>query len=185
MSINVAMKFGRNGNPGQNRPGLKFVRGGEIPDDTTVVLDFVGGGLYVLAVKVWNADTGAYRGHCLYYIAAPEDSVFGTVAIARVAFASGGTISLTLTNNADSTLSIVQSSSTYNWRYALYRLDSSGGSPESSEIEPYTGTYTVTPTENLQSLPTAGKRMTADFEVQEIPTDYGQITQTGTDLSIE
>lgn len=184
MSINVAMQFGRNGRAVQNRPGLKFVRGGEIPDDTTVVLDFVAGGLYVLAVKVWTASTGAYRGHSLYYITAPEDSVFGTVAIARTTFATGGTMSVTMTNNADSTLSIVQSSAKYNWRYALYRVDGNGNPPIESSIETYTGTYSVTPSVAAQSLGTANKLMTADLEVQEIPTDYGQVTQTGTDLSI-
>ena len=184
MSRNVSMQFGRSGGVVQNRPGWKFIRGGEVTDDTTEVLSFAPGGLYILVVKVWNASTGAYRGHAMYFIAAPEEDVFGTVAIARATAATGGTISLTLTNNSDSTLSIVQSSSTYNWRYALYRVDGAGGGQEQSTIEAYTGTYSVTPSTSQQSLSTANKRMTADVEVQEIPTDYGQVTQSGDTLSI-
>ena len=184
MSRNVAMQFGRNGGVAQNKPGLKFIRGDRILDDSTVVLPFAPGGMYILAVKVWTASTGAYRGHAMYFIAAPEEDVFGTVAIARATAATGGTVSVTLTNNNDSTLSIVQSSSTYNWRYALYRVDGAGGGTIESTIEPYTGTYSVTPTTSAQSLSTANKRMTADVEVNEIPTDYGQVTQSGDTLSI-
>lgn len=178
------MQFGRSGGVVQNRPGWKFIRGAEILDDTTEVLSFAPGGMYILVVKVWNASTGAYRGHALYFIAAPEEDVFGTVAIARATGATGGTVSVTLTNNNDSTLSIKQSSATYNFRYALYRVDGAGGSSEQSSIEPYTGTYSVTPTTSAQQLSTANKRMTADVEVQEIPTDFGQVTQTGDTLHI-
>ena len=181
---NVSMQFGRSGGVVQNRPGWKFLRGAEIPDNTTEVLSFSPGGLYILVVKVWTASTGAYRGHAMYFIAAPEENVFGTTAIARATAATGGTVSVTLTNNNDSTLSIVQSSSTYNWRYALYRVDGAGGSLEQSTIEAYTGTYSVTPSTSQQSLSTANKRMTADVEVQEIPTDFGQLSQSGDTLSI-
>lgn len=181
---NVSMQFGKNGGPVQSRPGWKFMRGAEIVDDTAEVLSFAPGGMYILAVKVWNASTGAYRGHALYFIAAPEEDVFGTVAVARATAATGGTVSVTITANSDSTLTIVQSSTTYNWRYALYRIDGQGGGTQQSSLEPYTGTYQVTPSTASQSLSTANKRMTADVEVEEIPTDFGQITQSGTDLAI-
>lgn len=183
-SRNVSMQFGKSGGVVQNRPGLKFIRGGEITDDTAEVLSFAAGGMYVLAIKVWNASTGAYRGHGMYFVAAPEEDVFGTVAVARATVATGGTVSVTITANSDSTLTIVQSSSTYNWRYALYRIDGQGGGTQESSLEPYSGSYTVTPSTSAQSLSTANKRMTADLEVEEIPTDYGQITQSGTDLAI-
>ena len=169
MSRNVSMQFGRSGGVVQNRPGWKFIRGGEVTDDTTEVLSFAPGGLYILVVKVWNASTGAYRGHALYFIAAPEEDVFGTVAIARATGATGGTISLTLTNNSDSTLSIKQSSATYNFRYALYRVDGAGGgTQEQSTIPAYTGAYSVDPSFETQTLATANKRMTADVDVNAI-----------------
>lgn len=184
MSRSVSMQFGKSGGVVQNKPGLKFLRGADVTDNTTEVISFAPGGMYLLSIKVWKADTGAYRGHALFFIAAPEESVFGTVAIARATAATGGTISLTLTDKSDSTLSIVQSGAAYNWRYALYRIDSSGGSMQESTIEPYTGTYSVTPTTSAQSLSTANKRMTADVEVEEIPVEFGEVEQSGTDLSI-
>lgn len=122
MSRSVSMQFGKSGGVVQNKPGLKFLRGADVTDNTTEVISFAPGGMYLLAIKVWKADTGAYRGHALFFIAAPEESVFGTVAIARATAATGGSISVNMTNNNDSTLSIVQSSAAYNWRYALYRI---------------------------------------------------------------
>ena len=184
MSRNVSMQFGKNGGAVQNRPGWKFVRGGEVTDETAEVISFAPGGMYVLAVKVWTASSGAYRGHALYFIAAPEDEVFGTVAVARATAATGGTVSVTITNNSDSTLTIVQSSSTYNWRYALYRIDGQGGGTQESTIEPYTGSYSVTPDTTAQSLSTANKRMTADLEVEEIPVEFGEVSQSGDTLTV-
>lgn len=184
MARNVSMQFGKSGGVVQNRPGLKFLRGADVTDNTTEVISFAPGGMYLLAVKVWTADTGAYRGHALFFIAAPEESVFGTVAIARVTAATGGTVSVNMTNNNDSTLSMAQSGTAYNWRYALYRIDGSGGGTQESTIEPYTGAYSVKPTTASQSLSTANKRMTADVEVAEIPTDFGQVSQSGDTLSI-
>jgi len=184
MSRNVSMQFGKNGGAVQNRPGLKFIRGGEVTDETAEVINFAPGGMYVLAIKVWNASTGAYRGHALYFVASPEDEVFGTVAVARATAATGGTVSVTITNNSDSTLTIVQSSTTYNWRYALYRIDGQGGGTQESTIEPYTGTYSVTPDTTAQSLSTANKRMTADVEVEEIPVEFGEVSQSGDTLTV-
>lgn len=184
MSRNVSMQFGKSGGVVQNRPGLKFIRGGEVTDETAEVISFAPGGMYVLAVKVWTASSGAYRGHALYFIAAPEEDVFGTVAIARATAATGGTVSVTITNNSDSTLTIVQSSSTYNWRYALYRIDGQGGGTQESTIEPYTGSYSVTPNKSTQSLSTANKRMTADVEITEIPVEFGEVSQSGDTLTV-
>ena len=131
---NVSMQFGRSGGVVQNRPGWKFIRGGEITDDTTEVLSFAPGGLYILVTKEWNASTAAYRGHHAYMIAAPEEDIFGTVAVARGNMYASTNAGVTLTNNNDSTLSIKQSSATYNFRYALYRVDGAGGSSEQSSI---------------------------------------------------
>lgn len=182
---NVSMQFGKNGGTVQNRPGLKFLRGGEVTDDTAVVLSFSPGGIYVLITKEWNASTGAYRGHRASLIAAPEEDVFGTVAPASIVMAASTNAGVTFTHNNDSTTTIKQSSTTYNFRYALYRVDGSGGnSGTQSEIETYTGTYSVTPSTSAQSLSTANKRMTANVEVGEIPAAFGQLTQDGTDLAI-
>ena len=184
MSRKVSMQFGRNGGVVQNRPGWKFVRGGDVLDDTTEVLNFAAGGIYILVCVQWTADGGARQGRQVSLICAPEEELYGTVASTREALVTGGTARVSYTLNADSTLSIVQSSAAYNWRYALYRVDASGGSSEQSELEPYTGSYSVTPTTSAQSLSTANKRMTADLEVDEIPPDFGQVSQSGDTLSI-
>ena len=185
MSRNVSMQFGRSGGVVQNRPGLKFIKGAEMTDSTaTDVLSFSPGGLYLLFCKEWNASTSAFRGARVIYIAAPEEDIFGTTAISRANVYASTNSGVTLTNNNDSTLSIKQSSATYNLRYALYRVDGSGGAGVQSTIEPYIGVYSVTPSTTPQSLSTANKRMTADVEVAEIPTDYGQVTQNGSTLTI-
>lgn len=184
MSRNVSMQFGRSGGVVQNRPGWKFIRGGEITDESTEVLSFAAGGIYILVCVQWTTDTGARQGRQVSLICAPEEDLYGTVASTRDALVTGGTARVTYTLNADSTLSIVRNGTAYSWRYALYRVDGSGGNSGRSEITPYTGTYSVTPSTSAQSLSTANKRMTADVEVAEIPTDFGQVSQSGDTLSI-
>lgn len=184
MARNVSMQFGKSGGAVQNKPGLKFIRGGAIVDDTAEVLSFAPGGIYILFTSEWNATTEAYRGHHAFLIAAPEDAVFGTVAVARINMAVSTNAGVTLTNNSDSTVTVKQSSTTYNFRYALYRVDGQGGGSERSTLEPYTGSYSVTPSTSAQSLSTANKRMTADVEVEEIPDSFGEVSQSGDTLSV-
>lgn len=184
MIRNVSMQFGRAGTVPKNTPGIRFIQGDTIQDNTTVALSFAPGGIYLLFSSQWTLADGTRQGRQAWLICAPEEEKYGTTAITRESLASGGTARVTYTNNNDSTLSMVQTSSTYAWRYALYRVDGNGNPPAESSIETYTGTYSVTPSVSAQSLGTANKLMTADLEVQEIPTDYGQVTQTGTDLSI-
>ena len=185
MSRNVSMQFGRNGGVVQNRPGWKFIRGGEIVDGSAEVFGFAPGGLYILAVAAWNQSTGARNGRQLNYICAPEEDVFGTVAPTRDSIVSGGTARYTYTANSDSTLTLSASSASYGVRYALYRIDGAGGnSGQEPDIPTYTGQYTVTPTEQTQQLSTANKRMVVDVQVEEIPTDYGLVTQSGDTLQV-
>ena len=181
---NVSMQFGRAGTPAKNRPGWKFIRGGEIDDGTAENISFTPGGVYILVCVQWNASSGARQGRQVSLICAPEEPLFGTTASTRDTLVSGGTSRVTYTLNNDSTLTIVRSNSSYAWRYALYRIDGQGGSPEQSTIAAYSGTYSVTPTTSAQSLSTANKRMTADLEVGEIPTDFGQVSQSGSTLTI-
>lgn len=185
MARNVSMQFGRSGGIVQNRPGWKFIRGGEILDGTSEVFSFAPGGMYILAVESWNASTFARNGRQLNFICSPEEDIFGTVAVTRDSIASGGTARYTYTANSDSTLTLSASSASYGVRYALYRIDGAGGnSGQESDIPAYTGQYTVTPTEQTQQLSTANKRMVADVQVEEIPTDYGLVTQSGDTLQV-
>lgn len=181
---NVSMQFGRSGGVVQNRPGWKFIRGGEILDGSAEVFSFAPGGMYILAVESWNASTSARNGRQLNFICAPEEDIFGTVAPIRDSIVSNGTARYSYSANNDSTLTLSASSSSYGVRYALYRIDGAGGGGERSDIQPYIGTYSVTPSTSPQSLSTANKRMTADIEVDENPTDFGQIVQSGDTLTI-
>ena len=71
---------------------------------------------------------------------------------------------------------------TIRWQAMLITM---GGGSSGSDIPEYTGTYNVTPSLSSQTLPTANKKMTGDLNVQEIPTEFGQVTQSGSDLSIQ
>lgn len=55
---------------------------------------------------------------------------------------------------------------------------------EYTERPAYEGPYTVTPGASVQTLETAGKRMTADVEVGAIPSNYGLITWDGSVLTV-
>ena len=50
--------------------------------------------------------------------------------------------------------------------------------------DPYTGEYTVTPSEEIQILETAGKVMREDVTVEAIPSNYGRITWNGSVLTV-
>ncbi len=49
---------------------------------------------------------------------------------------------------------------------------------------PYSGTIDITPTEEKQTLPTAGYMLQADIVVEPIPSNYGLITWDGTTLTV-
>ena len=50
--------------------------------------------------------------------------------------------------------------------------------------DPYTGEYTVTPTEEIQTLATAGKTMRQNVTVEAIPSNYGLITWNGSTILV-
>lgn len=48
----------------------------------------------------------------------------------------------------------------------------------------YTGDYEVTPSDEVQTLYTAGKRMTNDVTIHPIPSNYGRIEYNGAVLTV-
>lgn len=52
------------------------------------------------------------------------------------------------------------------------------------ERDPYEGDYIVTPGAAAIVIPTNGKRMTDDFIVNPIPSNYGLITWNGSTLTV-
>ena len=185
MSV-LSMQYGSAGSPVKNKLGVKFIRGGTIVDDTTEVLTFEAGGIYILACVQWTASDGTRQGRQISLICAPESEKFGTTACTREAMATGGTARVSYTLNSDSTISITRNNSAYSWRYVLYRIDGQGGYViQQSDIPAYMGSYSATPTTSAQTISTANKRMTSDFEVDPIPTDFGYVSQRETVLTIE
>ncbi len=49
---------------------------------------------------------------------------------------------------------------------------------------PYEGTYTVTPTQETQTLLTANLRMLENVTINPIPSNYGLITWNGSTLTV-
>ena len=162
----LAMQYGTAGRVKPSKEGVRFIRGATIVDDSTEILTFEAGGIYILACVQWTASSGARQGRQISLICAPESELFGTVACTREAMATGGTARVTYTLNSDSTISIKQTNASYNWRYVLYRIDGQGGYVvQQSDIPAYTGTYSVDPNFETQTLATANKRMTSDVDV--------------------
>jgi len=48
----------------------------------------------------------------------------------------------------------------------------------------YTGSYEVTPSAEIQTLPTSGKLLTLDVVVNPIPSNYGLITWDGSTITV-
>lgn len=104
-------------------PQIKWVAGGLLTDsDVTETLTFEPGGFYLLFCKEWTASTDAFRGLRITAIGAPEEEIFGTVAIAHGAVYSSSNSGVTYTYPTDSTMQIKLSAATYNARYALYQV---------------------------------------------------------------
>ena len=51
-----------------------------------------------------------------------------------------------------------------------------GASYASANVDPYTGTYEVTPNEDTQTLSTRRKYLVEDVIVHPIPSNYGRIS---------
>lgn len=52
------------------------------------------------------------------------------------------------------------------------------------DVEPYTGSYEVTPSAEAQTLDTVNKRMTQPVTVKPIPSNYGRIDWNGQYLTV-
>ena len=55
---------------------------------------------------------------------------------------------------------------------------------EHVDTDPYTGPYTVTPTQSTQVFATEDLRMTQDLTINPIPSNYGLITWDGSVLTV-
>lgn len=53
-----------------------------------------------------------------------------------------------------------------------------------TRIDPYEGSYVITPTSERQVLPTTLKTMTEDLVIEPIPSNYGLVSWNGTVLTV-
>lgn len=118
----LVQKFGTSGGVNNLPANIKLAESGELNDDTVKIITPEAGSFYLLASKEYNASSGAYRGHHLVVIAAPEAEVFGTVAAAHVNAAASTNSGVTVNYPNDSTVTIQRSSATYAVRFAVYRV---------------------------------------------------------------
>lgn len=56
--------------------------------------------------------------------------------------------------------------------------------PSSTGGNPYSGSYTVTPTQDTQTLATEGKTLSQNITINPIPSNYGLITWNGAYLTV-
>lgn len=121
--MGIPMQYGVVTGDGKLAQGMKFITSDTLVGNTdTKVLTFEAGGYYLLFTAEWTTSSGAYRGHRIISIKAPEEAVFGSAQIARGNAYASTNSGVTLTNNADSTLSIKSSSANYSVRYSLYKV---------------------------------------------------------------
>lgn len=102
--------------------GIELVSSDTILDSTTVELTFDPGGMYILFCAEFNATTGAFKGDRAILIKAPQDSLFGTIAVHRGNMYVSSESGVTITANNDSTITLARNSSKFGFRYALYKV---------------------------------------------------------------
>ena len=121
--MSVTMRYGGESRPPEGIAPMTLLNRNTLGDGTTTdTLTLEAGCVYLLFTKEYNHNTGAYRGAHIRYIVAPEEARFGTDAPSLGTVSSSTNSGVTITANNDSTVSIKQSSSTYDVRYALYKV---------------------------------------------------------------
>lgn len=132
----IAMQYGSRGLV-SNQSSTNVLFKGTIDDSNSVTLELPAGGIFELFTAEYNASTDAYRGHRLIIIKTPEESVYGTTACAYANAEASSNSGVTITYNNDSTITLAQSSPTYNVKYVVRTVAMKIGNPTSvvSEAE--------------------------------------------------
>lgn len=127
--------YGAQGTGGSGGGPSAIIYKGTIDDASVVDLILTAGALYELFTAEYNASTGAYRGHRSRLIKAPEADVFGTTASQTINESASTNSGVTITMNADSSVSISRSSATYAVKYVLRAVGTNIGNPSSAIAE--------------------------------------------------
>lgn len=90
-------------------------------DDAEVISVFEAGSSYLVKTAAWTDSTGVVYAHGLHLVTAPDVEKFGDAALTHSSL-GGSTNGVSLTWNADSTLSWKPSSNSYRARIAVYLI---------------------------------------------------------------
>lgn len=134
----VSRLFGTSGTAVRNRGTTSaIIYKGTIDDATVVTLTLEPGSIYYLFTAEYNATSFAFRGCRSVMIKAPEDDLFGTVAVAHGADYSSQNSGVTIGYPDDSTVTIARASATYAVKFVLMAIGTNIGNPSSlvSEAE--------------------------------------------------
>lgn len=122
MNKTLAMQFGSVGRVSNLPANIRLVEAGEVTDATTITITPEAGGMYLLCTKEFNASSGAYRGHRMHVVAAPEVDYFGRQACERLNTLHSDNYGVNVGYQTNSTITLERSATTYAFRYAVYRL---------------------------------------------------------------
>ena len=129
----IIMRYGASGDRAGSAEDGAIIYKGSIDNGGTVELSFEAGGMYQLFTAEYVISSGAYRGHRQINIKAPEAAVFGTVACAYQAAQASSNSGVSITYNADSTITLAQSSITYGVIYVVRAVGTDIGSIASAD----------------------------------------------------
>lgn len=134
--MSIAMRFGSGGFANQNLiinegggggptgPTISYVTGNTLDDgSTTDIFTPEAGGVYMLFSVEWAHTSKTYRGGHIRYITAPHADKFGSEASQVGGIFGSSASGITITANNNSTVSIKQTSSTYDLKYAIYKVE--------------------------------------------------------------
>lgn len=131
----IAMRYGsgdytaqslivNGGGGGPTGPVISFVMSNTLDDGrTTDVFTPEAGCVYMLFSVEWAHSSKTYRGGHVRYITAPHADKFGSESSQVGGIYGSSASGITITANSNSTVSIKQTSATYDLKYAVYKVE--------------------------------------------------------------
>lgn len=119
----TAQNFIMNGG-GSTGPAITFVTGNTLEDGTTTdTLPIEAGKVYLLFSVEYAHSSKTYRGGHVRYITAPQSDKWGSEQSQVGGIYGSSASGITITANNNSTVTVKQTSSTYDVKYSLYEVE--------------------------------------------------------------
>lgn len=118
----LVMQYGKSNLAKQSVDGIRLIERGEVTDGTTITLEFDSDSFYLLGTKEFNVSTAAYRGSRMHFISTTEEELFGTGSLAHITLGESNNSGITITYTNTGIVTLQRSSSSYGFRYFLYKL---------------------------------------------------------------